>query len=143
MHKNEADCRPVSTKDDQLHTSPDEPPILAQMDNTEMDDAEPIPEKRRKTDLSIFRFYFAFINWRRATIFMVFQISLAFLSSFPGKFTYPWWLSSCAFWSHADMTQSSGSSGGQTRTLRFKIAGRRIILGYMQAFKELHSLLLL
>lgn len=89
-HKHETDLKILSPKEDHLDTSPDEPPTLAQMENTEPDDAEPSSGKRRKTDLSIFNFYFAFIDWRRATMFMAFQIRLAFSSSFPGKFKYPW-----------------------------------------------------
>lgn len=85
-HKHEPDLKLPSSKGDQLDASPYEPPKLAQTENAEMDDAESISEKRRKTDLSIFKVYFDFIKWRRAAMFMVFQICLAFSSSFPGKF---------------------------------------------------------
>lgn len=71
-------------------------PISAKLENTGTDDAESIEERCRKTDLTVFKFYFRFINWRRATIFMVFQTCLAFLSSFPGKHRYHWWVSSPA-----------------------------------------------
>lgn len=87
----------LPTKEKQIVAEPEdaEPegvtPISAKMENTGTDDAESIEERCRKTDLTVFKFYFRFINWRRATIFIVFQTSLAFLSSFPGKCRYCWW----------------------------------------------------
>lgn len=105
-HKREPEQKLLSPETDQLDTSPDEPSNLVIMENAETDDAESFSEKRRKTDLSIFKFYFDFINWRRATIFMVFQICLAFSSSFPGKLKYPWWMARCALLSLVLIRQS-------------------------------------
>lgn len=87
----------LPTKEEQIEAGPEdaEPegvtPISAKPENTGTDDAESIEERCRKTDLTVFKFYFRFINWRRATIFIMFQTSLAFLSSFPGKCRYCWW----------------------------------------------------
>lgn len=88
---------PLPTKEKQIEAEPEDTqpedvtPISAKLENTETDDAESIEERCRKTDLTVFKFYFRFINWRRATIFIVFQTCLAFLSSFPGKRQYYWW----------------------------------------------------
>lgn len=87
----------LPTKEKQIVVEPEEAepedvtPISAKPENTGTDDAESIEERCRKTDLTVFKFYFRFINWRRATIFIVFQTSLAFLSSFPGKCRYYSW----------------------------------------------------
>lgn len=92
----------LPTKEKQMNDEPEnaEPeaaaPISAKLENTGTDDAESSEERCRKTDLTVFKFYFRFINWRRATIFIVFQTCLAFLSSFPGKRRYQWWVSSFA-----------------------------------------------
>ena len=53
------------------------------------DNSESTSEKRPANDLIVFKYYFVFVNWRRATIFIVFQTCLAFLSSFPGMCNLP------------------------------------------------------
>lgn len=87
----------LPTKEKQIEAEPEDAqpqdvtPISAKLGNTGTDDAESIEERCRKTDITVFKFYFRFINLRRATIFIVFQTCLAFLSSFPGKRRYYWW----------------------------------------------------
>jgi ATP-binding cassette subfamily C (CFTR/MRP) protein 1 len=43
---------------------------------------------RQGGDLSVYRYYFSSMNWKVAAMFLIFQISLAFLSSFPCMFPY-------------------------------------------------------
>lgn len=75
------------TKEKQLDATAESvmPALPREGETHETSDAVSITEKRRKTDLTVYKFYFRFVNWRRAIIFAVFQICLAFLSSFPGK----------------------------------------------------------
>lgn len=47
----------LPTKAEQIDATPDIAATLAKLENTEMEGAEFIAEKRRKTDLSVFKFY--------------------------------------------------------------------------------------
>lgn len=47
------------------------------------------PVKPPRTDFSVYRYYFSTVSSKKAVVFVVFQICLAFLSSFPCKQSFP------------------------------------------------------
>jgi hypothetical protein len=52
----------------------------------------PLEKEEKKDDtrqtggISVYRYYFSSIDWKIAAVYLIFQLSLAFLSTFPGTF---------------------------------------------------------
>lgn len=70
----------------ETHMAEDAEILLVDSSNEVTADSESFSEERAGNDIRVFRYYFKFVNWKRAVIFVVFQVCLAFLSSFPGLF---------------------------------------------------------
>lgn len=67
----------------------DESPPTFRPHETKAEDS-PLDKSRQLGDIQVYRYYFAALSWAVAAIFFVFQISWAFLSSFPTVWL-KWW----------------------------------------------------